>query len=577
MNNSLCRVCKQKEATIGEPPKWCSKACRKAEEEASKPVEVKEEIKVEPKPEPKPEIKPEPKPQPKQELPKEEIIKKSKLCIQCQKSEAKHHLSSGSYCDKCKPEEKIICAECGKEAEAYITRNGKTYCDKCWTTVKKILGKTVTNKREGVLNDINKINFVHISPNKAYLHFEEIEKAMASGKVNEDIDSETIDFFECMQFLKKAKKNELTTVQQWRISHYSSIPYGAFPDTYSSIAKLPEADIFLVTGGYFIQENGNFASDICYAIVFDRRIDPAEVEYKADQKKANLNIRNFRYITFKDEHLTQTRAAHCSIVVGDHLYVFGGRHDAYDDEGKFLGMKYVKSCEKLPINKVKKYMIKAMINPMETVFINEKWSPIGDIFEPRSNAMCFAYSKRIYIFGGYTGPKKLAKKVEVYDTVENKWSTLDIKYEFRAGSLVLLDGDDAYIVGGSDIAGPSDAVVKWNLKTNEITELSDLCSSRSEAKGIIALVDEEKYLYVFGGRASSMDYEFISLKDLNDKKKFELVEIKEVELEVKYDTHIVNDQMDPNKLIFSDRKFNPLNGGLFDEGYIGENVLILPD
>ena len=118
--------------------------------------------------------------------------------------------------------------------------------------------------------------------------------------------------------------------------------------------------------------------------------------------------------------LNTARYHHCSVVMGDTVYVVGG----LDADGNV-----VKSVERLDIKR-------------------RQWSSVAFIPQPVFFSVAISYGNDVYVFGGRDAEKNALRCSRRYDTVWGVWRSLaDMPVACDLGSVVTLN-NYIYVVGG---------------------------------------------------------------------------------------------------------------------------------
>ena len=136
------------------------------------------------------------------------------------------------------------------------------------------------------------------------------------------------------------------------------------------------------------------------------------------------------------------RIAHSSAVVGDHIYIFGGRTGITMGEGS--------------LNDFHRFNT-----------VTEKWEPLicfGDIPSPRSFHAMTALGKKIYIFGGCSPTGRL-NDLHVCDVTTLTWSQLPSNDAIlpRGGPGFVAVDDSLYVVAGFT-GNEADDMYRFDLK-----------------------------------------------------------------------------------------------------------------
>lgn len=137
----------------------------------------------------------------------------------------------------------------------------------------------------------------------------------------------------------------------------------------------------------------------------------------------------------------------------------------------------------------------------------DSWSTkaIPSSVQKQSFAACHAYDGKIYIIGGRYSTTKLVgvKTVNIYDPIENKWSTGENLPAKVSGCATVIRDNKIYLIGGNNHETGSEkdflkGVYIYDIKKNTWSEGPALSTVR--AGDMAALVKNK--IYLFGGTVS---------------------------------------------------------------------------
>lgn len=163
-----------------------------------------------------------------------------------------------------------------------------------------------------------------------------------------------------------------------------------------------------------------------------------------------------------------------TVTIGDKIYVIGG----YSDSSEYV---------------VQIYNTKT-----------GSWSTktIPSSVQKQSLAACQVYEGKIYIIGGryYTSEYIYLDTVNIYDPVENKWSTGENMPVKASGCASVIKDDKIYIMGGTNNSSDNktvrlDDVYIYDISKNTWSQGATLSSARV---GSAAVLVKDK-IYLFGG------------------------------------------------------------------------------
>lgn len=199
----------------------------------------------------------------------------------------------------------------------------------------------------------------------------------------------------------------------------------------------------------------------------------------------SLSDRADKYIIADDEWvelapLPFARNRHVSVMVGKHIYLFGGAiYNSNDTE--------------VVCDEVHRYSIE-----------DDKWAVLSVTFEHATTDLtAFAIGNLVYLVGGYTLPDYTSSKAtHVFDIgkVAFTYHIAELKEDRGDASAGFVNGSPIIFGGyrGSDICTPIDTVETFNPKTNQWTSKT---STDVNAAGDKASLQWENHLYALGGEA----------------------------------------------------------------------------
>jgi hypothetical protein len=136
-----------------------------------------------------------------------------------------------------------------------------------------------------------------------------------------------------------------------------------------------------------------------------------------------------------------------------------------------------------------------------------RWVNIPDMPHPRVTMMSFIYQDNIYLCGGYTGEKKRTNAIDYYSPREHKWYTADYRLPtgLEAGHVLSYSPNEVVIVGGKNMGGELNSMLKVNLVRKDVSSLPPMIHGRVLSK--IAYIPNQK-LIIFGGAEVEFAEEF---------------------------------------------------------------------
>jgi len=286
-------------------------------------------------------------------------------------------------------------------------------------------------------------------------------------------------------------KKDLNRIKAYYIYSPAQVLKTTIPEYFSSVAPLSRYQ-FIITGGCIAQDF--IPTRACLGLAFNK----------------TENYFNFEVL----DPMLYPRYGHCSVIVGQELYVIGGlQRNAKDKTHTWLNL-----CEKLHIEGLKDSLDITIGGDDCSFYWHQKssWTAIGDLNKPRANFSAFESKGKIYAFGGFSGFKTVEETIERFDPAQNKWEVLDfalklqqVNYKFLAASLLIRADDQIYVVGGSDGTKESSQVLKIDAKSLDLENLKPLNKPRAQAQGFATA----KQLYIFGGESSDSTIETYSIKN----------------------------------------------------------------
>jgi len=365
-----------------------------------------------------------------------------------------------------------VCFKCKRNLKDLPTiqsnENKNYYCMDCYFEE----SNKTSDKYEGALNDPD--------------HFTYIIFTLAKDEEGERESPENY-FSGYLQLNKK----DLNKIKAYYI--YSTVQRlpATIPEYFSSVVPLSRYQ-FIITGGCIAQDF--IPTSVCLGLVFNK-------------------TENY-FSLGKLDPMLYPRYAHCSVIIGQELYVLGG----LQRNAKNKTYHWLNHCEKLEIQGLKD-SLDILIGGEDCSFYwhqKKPWQPIADMNKPRANFCAFESKGKIYAFGGFSGFKLVEETIERYDPAQNKWEILDfaaklsqVNYKFLAASLLLRADDQIYVIGGSDGTKESSQVLKIDAKSLDLENLKPLNKPRAQAQGYVT----SKALYIFGGESSGSTVETYSIKN----------------------------------------------------------------
>ena len=121
------------------------------------------------------------------------------------------------------------------------------------------------------------------------------------------------------------------------------------------------------------------------------------------------------------------RYGHCSISLGDYLYVIGG-FDHQDTET--TSPSTLMSCEKYDVN-------------------TNKWTNIANLIHPVAFAAIWNENEKFYLFGGFEDYNTV-DVIQKYDSIADEWDLLSIKLPVKLAKMgaANFENENILIVGG---------------------------------------------------------------------------------------------------------------------------------
>jgi N-acetylneuraminic acid mutarotase len=137
-----------------------------------------------------------------------------------------------------------------------------------------------------------------------------------------------------------------------------------------------------------------------------------------------------------------------------------------------------------------------------------RWSTRSNLLEANSEMSVAELDGRIYVMGGYPASRVTQRTVQVYDSVQNRWSlTTPLPIPLNHAMPATVNGR-IYIIGGqtnsSGTAAFVDTVFEYNPVTTAWTARASMPTARSA--GAAAVIGN--LIYVAGGRTSTTGQDF---------------------------------------------------------------------
>jgi len=172
------------------------------------------------------------------------------------------------------------------------------------------------------------------------------------------------------------------------------------------------------------------------------------------------------------------RYRHASAVIGQNLFVIGGRNlegPYYDD-------------------------MVTSIDVLNTV--TDTWSSI-DWPDASSDAVAFAYDKKLYIPGGYNANySEFLSRLVIYDTTSSTWSRGSSMITARGDTQIVAVGNEFYVMGGwVNWCNASNVVEKYNPVSNTWSVVTHMIYGRGDlAAGVMG-----KSIFAIGGETKNIN------------------------------------------------------------------------
>jgi N-acetylneuraminic acid mutarotase len=231
--------------------------------------------------------------------------------------------------------------------------------------------------------------------------------------------------------------------------------------------------------------------------------------------------------------MPQARYRHAAAVVGDDMYLFGGRHlndsvvreidvlhygsntwetlaTRWEDAASDLVAVAVGSYIYVISGYTQDYATRSTVSLFDTV--TKAWQPVrlSEMAVSRGDACAAVIDSRIYVVGGFNGNNfcEALDSLEVYDTVANTWTSKRTMDRPRGDAACGALHGEFHAVGGEEKNNRSSCVMKYDIAiehvehyhppTNTWSEETPLESVRFRFVGA-AFGDS---FYVFGGQGA---------------------------------------------------------------------------
>jgi len=178
---------------------------------------------------------------------------------------------------------------------------------------------------------------------------------------------------------------------------------------------------------------------------------------------------------YKGASLPKTIYQPKSVVIGDYIYILGGRDDA---------------------NNILKDVYR-----YDT--INDTIDILDGLNDERIYAAACSFKGNIYVFGGLDHKLEALDTAEFYDSIKEDWKNIEeMPFAWYGGSCVNINDEYILLFGGMDNSGYLNKVVKYYPDTGKYEVLDNSILVNAFKRSSVAgahVVDYNGYVYYFGG------------------------------------------------------------------------------